>query len=206
MAASTTESEFVAASIASGDVMWARNLLSELGRSDNNATKIYIDNQGALKIIRNPQLHGRTKHIDIVYMFIRCLQERREIDTEYIKSELQRADIMSKSLSRNKHIYFRKMMNVTSLVAVMAAVTLIETLAESKTLRYDLLLDFDNPCDFIPTFTEHPSYSMNFAFRAQLVSLCHKHYDNIINDQLDLLKRQCNLKGKVNRGVIDKAT
>ena len=70
MTLSTTESEYVAAATAAKEVIWLRLLLSDLGCECKNATELYVDNQSAIRLVRNPEFHKRTKHIDIKYHFI----------------------------------------------------------------------------------------------------------------------------------------
>jgi len=60
-------------------------------RQCNEVTLIMIDNQSAIKLIRNPQLnllefYSRTKHIDVRYYFIRekLAKQSFEIDIKYI--------------------------------------------------------------------------------------------------------------------------
>jgi hypothetical protein len=73
---STTEAEYVGASQAAREVMWIRGILEELGYSQDSATKIFGDNQSALKLAHNVEYHPRTKHINIRYHFIRDLLGR----------------------------------------------------------------------------------------------------------------------------------
>jgi hypothetical protein len=88
---STTEAEYVGASQAAREVMWIRGILEELGYSQDSATKIFGDNQSALKLAHNVEYHPRTKHINIRYHFIcDCVQE----------------DALTKSLGRDKHMAF----------------------------------------------------------------------------------------------------
>ena len=45
-------------------------LTIELGNSPETATVIYEDNQSAISMTKNPQYHGKAKHIAIKYYFI----------------------------------------------------------------------------------------------------------------------------------------
>jgi len=103
---STTEAEYIAASIATKEAIWLRNLLSDIGRRCENATTIMTDNQSAIKLIKNPEFHSRTKHIDVRYHFIREKFIKHEIDVKYIPSKNQLADIFTKGLPRDqfKHL------------------------------------------------------------------------------------------------------
>lgn len=54
-----------------------------------------VDNTSALKLIKNPEFHQRSKHIDVKYHFLRDLYNKSEIDVTYVKSEEQLANIFT---------------------------------------------------------------------------------------------------------------
>ena len=56
------------------------------------------DNQGAVALTENPHLHERSKHIDIVYHYIRDLVEKGKAFVEYIPTDCMTADGMTKPL------------------------------------------------------------------------------------------------------------
>jgi len=60
---STTEAEFIAASETTKEATWLRKLLAELGYECIEPTKLYIDNQSAIKLSRNLEFHRRSKYI-----------------------------------------------------------------------------------------------------------------------------------------------
>lgn len=64
---STTEAEYVALCNASKEAVWVRNLLRHIGQGKHaqGAVRILGDNQGALKLVANPEFHAKTKHIDV---------------------------------------------------------------------------------------------------------------------------------------------
>lgn len=64
----------------SKEITWARQLLHELRSQQVTSTIMYCDNQGAIKLVENPVLHRRTKHIDVRYHFIRDAKENGIID------------------------------------------------------------------------------------------------------------------------------
>ena len=65
---STAGAEYVTLASAAQEAMRLRHLISDL---PNGATVIFENNQAAICMAENPQLHGRAKHIDIKYHFIR---------------------------------------------------------------------------------------------------------------------------------------
>lgn len=65
VALSTTESEYIAASEAVKELIWLERLLSDLITKQNLSPKLFMDNQSAIRLIKNPEFHKRTKHIDV---------------------------------------------------------------------------------------------------------------------------------------------
>ena len=64
VAQSTTEAEYVAAVQAGRDIAWMRNLLLELGYDlSNSPSTLFMDNNSAIAVAKNPEHHGRLKHI-----------------------------------------------------------------------------------------------------------------------------------------------
>ena len=65
VALSTAEAEYMALSSAAQEAIWMRELNSDLKNKPSQPTLIYEDNQSAISIAKNPQFHGRSKHINI---------------------------------------------------------------------------------------------------------------------------------------------
>lgn len=135
IATSTTEAEFISATLAVKELLWVRQLLVELGETVR-ATTIYIDNQGAIKIIQNSQLHAKSKHIDIKYMFIRDIVSKEIVISVYVQSENQLADILTKALPRDKFTKLIARINMRNLeVAVCALAILFTQVRDSESER-----------------------------------------------------------------------
>ncbi|GJW16002.1 putative ribonuclease H-like domain-containing protein [Tanacetum coccineum] len=73
-----TEEEYVAAANCCGQVLWIQNQMMDYGFNFMN-TKIHIDNESTLSVIKNLVAHSRTKHIEIHFHFIRDCYEKRLI-------------------------------------------------------------------------------------------------------------------------------
>ncbi|KAB2610785.1 hypothetical protein D8674_018817 [Pyrus ussuriensis x Pyrus communis] len=111
---STTEAEFVAAASCSCQAIWLRRMLGVLGYQQQDSTLIYCDNVSAIKLSRNPVMHGRSKHIDVRYHFLRDLCKEGVIELHYCKSEDQVADLMTKPLKQPAFEKLRSMLGVCS--------------------------------------------------------------------------------------------
>jgi hypothetical protein len=75
---------------------------------------IFADNQGAIKLSRNPQHHKRTKHIDVRYHFIRESTQSGLIRLVHIPTNEMVADILTKALPRLQHQKHMKGMGMDS--------------------------------------------------------------------------------------------
>lgn len=100
---STTEAEYVAASTAAKEIIWLRKLMNGIGRC-SQATILYVDNQSTIRLAKNREFHKRTKHIDIRYYHLRETSEANIIHVEYIPSENQQADILTKALPKERFL------------------------------------------------------------------------------------------------------
>ena len=80
------------------ELIWLKQLLSELSFCTIGSMSLICDNQAALHIASNPVFHERTKHIEIDCHFIREKVISGEITTTFVNSNDQLADILTKSL------------------------------------------------------------------------------------------------------------
>jgi len=103
---STCEAEFYSLSECTKQCLWIQNLLNELG-INKKPIKIYIDNKSTIHITKNHLINQKSKHIDIRYHFIKELIENGKIQIEYIKSEDNPADGLTKYLNNTQMKKFR---------------------------------------------------------------------------------------------------
>ena len=100
VADSSTEAEYISASNAGRDIVWMRTLLTELGHKLTGPSPLMVDNQSALKVLKNPELHSRMKHIDIKMHWIRDAIKRGDITVHFLRTNDMIADIFTKPLPR----------------------------------------------------------------------------------------------------------
>ncbi|KAK9750670.1 hypothetical protein RND81_02G212500 [Saponaria officinalis] len=112
---STTEAEFVAAATCASQALWLRNILEELQFKQKYSTKLFCDNSSAIKLSKNPGFHGKCKHIDVRYHFLRNLSKEGVIDLVFCKSTDQVADIFTKPLTVDSFEKFRKLLGVCTM-------------------------------------------------------------------------------------------
>ncbi|GJU61267.1 putative ribonuclease H-like domain-containing protein [Tanacetum coccineum] len=100
---STTE--YVAAANCCGQVLWIQNQMMDYGFNFMN-TKIHIDNESTISVIKNPVAHSRTKHIEIRFHFIRDCYEKRLIEVIKIHTDHNVADLLTKGFDVTRFTFW----------------------------------------------------------------------------------------------------
>ncbi|GJU17132.1 putative ribonuclease H-like domain-containing protein [Tanacetum coccineum] len=94
VANSTTEAEYVAAANYCGQVLWIQNQMLDYGFNFMN-TKIHIDNESTICIVKNLVFHSKTKHIEIRHHFIRDSYEKKLIQVIKIHTDHNVTDLLT---------------------------------------------------------------------------------------------------------------
>jgi hypothetical protein len=115
---STTEAEFIAVTSCACQAIWLRRILQQLGHNQEGPTTILCDNSSAIKLCKNSVLHGRSKHIDVRFHFIRELTSMGIIEVTHCPTQSQVADIMTKPLKTDAFVKLRGLMGVCSVSSV----------------------------------------------------------------------------------------
>ncbi|XP_059281755.1 secreted RxLR effector protein 161-like [Lycium ferocissimum] len=110
---SSSEAEYVAATSAACQCIWLRRILADLYQKQEKATDIFCDNKSSIAMTKNPAFHGRTKHIDSCFHFIRELVEKEDIILKFCNTNEQVVDILTKALPYQNHVYFRSLLGVS---------------------------------------------------------------------------------------------
>ena len=104
VSSSSTEAEYIAASDACKEAIWLKGFHNEMvpimNTRQQETIPLAIDNASALKLTKNPEFHGRTKHINIRHHFIRECVERGEVIPEWISGKANPADLFTKALPK----------------------------------------------------------------------------------------------------------
>jgi hypothetical protein len=107
VAQSSCEAEYIAAATAACQGVWLRRLLDDLMNKEEERVVLNIDNKSAISLCKNPVHHDRSKHIDTKYHYIRECVEERKIEDNYVCTDDQLADILTKSLGPLKFLEMR---------------------------------------------------------------------------------------------------
>ncbi|GKE08467.1 putative ribonuclease H-like domain-containing protein, partial [Tanacetum coccineum] len=99
VANSTTKAEYVAALSCHGQVLWIQNQLLDYGYNFMH-TKIYIDNESTICMVKNSVFYSKTKHIEIRHHFIRDSNEKKLIQMIKIHTEKNVVDLLTKAFDK----------------------------------------------------------------------------------------------------------
>jgi hypothetical protein len=85
---------------------------------DDEKILIHCDNSSSIKLTKNPILHGRCKHIDVRFHFLRDLAKDNVIELVHCKTQDQIADIMTKPLKFEAFSKLRNSLGVVNVVCL----------------------------------------------------------------------------------------
>lgn len=104
---SSTEAEYRALATTAADLFWLRQLLKDLHVYGSSPPCIWCDNQSAIQLAHNPVFHGRTKHVEVDYHFVRERVVRRDLLLKYTPTQSQLADVFTKPLTTDRFLLLR---------------------------------------------------------------------------------------------------
>lgn len=107
VATSTTEAEYIAAAECCKEILYLKSLIEEL-ITEKVEANLKVDNQSAIKLVKNEVINRRSKHLDVRYHFIHEKLKEKTISIEYCQSDKQVADLLTKPLGKNKFVVFKK--------------------------------------------------------------------------------------------------
>lgn len=115
VALSTMETEYMALSDVAKEVVYVRRLVREINFPNfvKEATVIFCDNQSAIILSKEKMVNQRSKHIDIRFHFSREAQERKQINIQYVPTDKNIADVLTKPLIKEKYKKCITMLNLS---------------------------------------------------------------------------------------------
>ncbi len=92
---------------ATKEALWWKKFFSGIGylqASDlTQPIQLYSDSQGSIALAKNPESHGRSKHIDIQHHFVRQQVASKNEIFQYISTEDMPADMLTKAMPKERH-------------------------------------------------------------------------------------------------------
>ncbi|KAK2439455.1 putative mitochondrial protein [Trifolium repens] len=117
-ALSSCEAEYIAGTFAACQALWLDSVMKELKCEASKPLLLRIDNKSAISLAKNPISHGRSKHIETKYHFIREQVSNGVIEVQYCPTELQLADGFTKALKLERFEFLRRQLGIFSLKQV----------------------------------------------------------------------------------------
>ena len=84
------------------EILFIKGILKFMKIKLQLSIKVNVDNKGEIFIYQNPTVK-RTKNIDTRYHFIRQYIKDGVIEIEFVQTEKNKSDIMTKNFSKDKH-------------------------------------------------------------------------------------------------------
>ena len=98
VALSTTEAKHIAAVEAGKEILWMRQFMGELGYDVSGPSLLWMDNQSAIAVNKNPEHHGKIKHISLHLFWLRDAVQDGLIAPTFVTTQDMAADVFTKSL------------------------------------------------------------------------------------------------------------
>ncbi|CAI7843228.1 unnamed protein product [Closterium sp. NIES-53] len=103
VALSTTESEYISLCQCIQEGVWLKRLFGEFGHEFDGGVPVFVDNQSAISLAQNACLHGRIKHMQVRWHFIKEMVASGEVILWWCPTNRQAADILTKPLPFEWH-------------------------------------------------------------------------------------------------------
>ncbi|GJX10771.1 putative ribonuclease H-like domain-containing protein [Tanacetum coccineum] len=180
VANSTTEAEYIAASQCCGQVLWIQNQLLDYGYNFMQ-TKIHVDNESAICVVKNPVYHSKIKHIEIRHHFIRDSYEKRLIEMVKIHTDNNVADLLTKAFDGRLMVYKCSGL-YTSAILIEIGSSINFALTVSPTIYASYIEQFWNTASLKPINSEKQIHA-NVDGKAVVVSESSVRRDLHLNDE-----------------------
>ncbi|KAH9671758.1 retrovirus-related pol polyprotein from transposon RE1 [Citrus sinensis] len=182
VARSIAELEYRAMALCSTEITWINSLLGELKMEIENIPIILSDSTSAAAIAANPVYHSRTKHFEIDLHFLRDKVTKGELEINYIGSNDQIADVLTKPLPHHKFSCFRSKLKVIDKALSLREGVENSSCEESKIDLESKLACHLSFCNLQPADMEDESGLLSWH------NSCAEEYQHISMEQLKILE------------------
>lgn len=190
VAESTAEAEFVACSATSREVIWCQSFLRELGVMISMPTPLLVDNQSAIRLVKNNQIHSKIKQLDIRLMAVSEREANKQIEVSYVNTEEQQADMLTKALARPRFVKLRQLMGMSFVFLLLFVPFAVGMRLDLRTttrgpVRNKIKLQIKEPCalieetelEFLGKVELSEEYKANLGMITATRMLCKKIFD-----------------------------
>ncbi|KAM3231437.1 hypothetical protein ACQJBY_061551 [Aegilops geniculata] len=112
VALSSREAKYIAAATAVCQGICLGRLLDDLMGKEPERVVLNVDDKSTISLWKNPVHHGRCKDIDMRYRYLRECVEESKVDVNYVCTDDQLADILTRSLGQQKFVKMRRRIGV----------------------------------------------------------------------------------------------
>lgn len=136
--------------------MWCRHFLEEVYRSELKPVMLRVDNQSAIRLVKNNQIHSKIKQLDIRMLAVRERDKNKWIDVEYINTLEEVADMLTKPLPPKRFKYLCSRMGLVASIICMLLLICSNTNAlrikmnsarsDTSVQQHRLTLKINSPC------------------------------------------------------------
>ena len=100
------------ATSAGQQIIWLRNLLLEFGYEFKSPSSLFVDNQSAIAVAKNPEHPGHMEHLDLRFFWLREAVDEGIIKPVHVRAQGMPADILTKAFSHEKVKICRDMLGM----------------------------------------------------------------------------------------------
>jgi hypothetical protein len=113
-ALSSCEAEYIASTYAACQLVWLESLMKELECDLKKPLQLLIDNRYVINLAKNPVAHGRSKHIETRFHFIREQVVNGKIEVVHCPTQNQLADGLTKVVKLDRFEVLRDKLGIVS--------------------------------------------------------------------------------------------
>jgi hypothetical protein len=100
VALSFEEAKIFTATNNAQDMLYTKRIIESLGLYVQLPMILEVDNKGAVDLVNNYSVGGRTRHIETIQYFLRQLEEENTIKVIWTPGEMNSSDLYTKNLAR----------------------------------------------------------------------------------------------------------
>lgn len=112
VARSSTEAEYRSLAYTAAELIWIKQLMTELHATPLRSPLLFCDNVGAIFMTKNPVIRTRSKHIALDFHFIKEQVEANDLSISPVSSVDQVADIFTKPLHKERFSTLRSKLQI----------------------------------------------------------------------------------------------
>eukprot|EP00924_Labyrinthula_sp_SR-Ha-C_P007465 snap_masked-scaffold_24-processed-gene-3.2-mRNA-1 protein AED:1.00 eAED:1.00 QI:0/-1/0/0/-1/1/1/0/241 len=96
----STEAEYIGLPLALKKLKFVLLILEEMDMG--YILEVFMDSQSAIRIVKNKEVNGRTKHLDTHYKFVWQIIERLKVRLKYVRREDNWSDMLTRVSSKGE--------------------------------------------------------------------------------------------------------